>query len=61
MAPDLDESDLLDKKSTKIIQSIVGTFYIIPGQLIQNFYEQSMKYQGYNKNQQGTPGQNISC
>ena len=25
MAPDLDESDLLDKKATKIIQSIVGT------------------------------------
>ena len=27
MAPDLDNSDLLDKNSTKIIHSIVGTIF----------------------------------
>ena len=40
MAPDTYKSDLLEKKITKIIQNIVGNFYIIPCQLIQQYYDQ---------------------
>ena len=44
MGPDPDESELLYNKSTKKMQFIVGTFYIILYQYIQQRYKKSMKF-----------------
>ena len=53
MFPDPYNSNIIDKKATKRIQYIVG--YIMPGQLIQQCFDQLMKYRKYNQSQKGTP------
>ena len=61
MAPYPDENNIIDKKSIKRTQFIICIFYIMLGRLIEKCYDQSMKCQGYNENQQGKPRKWPQC